>query len=169
MIEPTDEMKAAFRAAQSQRAEELVAEGALLGAHAPDILDRGLAAVLAIVERDHAAELTELRAQLQLQWKRTTEATARWRAEDPQARALVIPDLGALLQWLMDDADRACARADPVRGREWPSGRGGKHPHFCLSCSDGETQGPGCINCRSSGFDQTPWPNCQECRPGPPG
>ncbi len=54
MIEPTDEMKAAFRAAQEQRAAELVAEGAPLGAH--DILDRGLAAVLAIVARDRCME-----------------------------------------------------------------------------------------------------------------
>lgn len=44
-----------------------------------------------------------------LQWKRSREAVERWRAEDPEARALVIPDLGALLQWLMDDADRARA------------------------------------------------------------
>jgi hypothetical protein len=51
VIEPTDEMKAVFRAAQQQRAEELAAENAPLGAH--DILDRGLAAVLAIVERDY--------------------------------------------------------------------------------------------------------------------
>lgn len=49
MIEVTDEMKAAFRAAQEQRAAELVAEGAPLGGH--DILDRGLAAVLALYER----------------------------------------------------------------------------------------------------------------------
>jgi hypothetical protein len=54
VIEPTEEMKRAFREAQARRAEELVAEGALLGAH--DILDRGLAAVLAIVERDHCME-----------------------------------------------------------------------------------------------------------------
>lgn len=51
MIEPTGEMKAAFRVAQEQRAAELVAEGAPLGGH--DILDRGLAAVLALVERDY--------------------------------------------------------------------------------------------------------------------
>jgi hypothetical protein len=52
VIGVSDEMKAAFRAAQDRRAEELVAEGAPLGGH--DILDRGLAAVLAIVERDYA-------------------------------------------------------------------------------------------------------------------
>lgn len=51
MIEPTDKMKQAFRAAQEQRAKELVDQGAPLGAH--DILDRGLSAVLAIVERDY--------------------------------------------------------------------------------------------------------------------
>lgn len=38
-----------------------------------------------------------------------TEATARWRAEDPEARGLTMPDLGELLRWLMDDADRARA------------------------------------------------------------
>jgi hypothetical protein len=54
VIEPTDEMKAAFRAAQNRRAEELVAENAPLGGH--DILDRGLAAVLAIVARDRCME-----------------------------------------------------------------------------------------------------------------
>jgi hypothetical protein len=48
--------------------------------------------------------------------------------------------------------------------RRWPSGRGANHPHYCVSCSDGETQGPGCGNCRSTGMDQTPWPRCEECR-----
>lgn len=62
MIEPTEEMKAAFRAAQEKRAGELVAEGAPLGGH--DILDRGLAAVLAIVERDRADELADFRDRL---------------------------------------------------------------------------------------------------------
>jgi hypothetical protein len=51
----------------------------------------------------------------------------------------------------------------PLR-REWPSGRGGKHPHYCVSCSDGEAAGPGCGNCRSTGYDQTPWPNCVGCK-----
>lgn len=61
-------------------------------------------------------------------------------------------------------AGREAARTDATTP-EWPNGRGGKHPHYCVTCSDGETQGPGCINCRSTGFDQTPWPNCQECTP----
>lgn len=60
IIEPTDEMKAAFRAAQEARAAELVAQGAPLGAH--DILDRGLAAVLAIVERDYEPKRCDDRA-----------------------------------------------------------------------------------------------------------
>jgi hypothetical protein len=54
-------------------------------------------------------EVAEMRALFDMQWKRMGEATARWRAEDPEARALIMPDLGALLQWLMDDADRARA------------------------------------------------------------
>jgi len=52
-------------------------------------------------------ELAKLRALFDMQWQRMTEATARWRAEDPEARALVMPDLGDLLQWLMADADNA--------------------------------------------------------------
>lgn len=51
----------------------------------------------------------------------------------------------------------------PLAKRQWPTGRGGSHPHFCVSCSDGETAGPGCGNCRSTGMDQTPWPSCGEC------
>lgn len=63
---------------------------------------------------EDAAELARLRADnaeyqqlFRLQWDRTAEATGRWRAEDPQARALVMPDLGALLEWLMGQADGA--------------------------------------------------------------
>jgi hypothetical protein len=52
----------------------------------------------------------------------------------------------------------------PLAKRQWPSGRGALHPHFCVSCSDGETAGPGCGNCRSTGMDQTPWPDCEQCR-----
>ncbi len=67
-------------------------------------------AVLAIVERDQATELTDLRALFQLQWTRSREADARWRAEDPEARANITPDLGVLLRWLMDSADQAYGR-----------------------------------------------------------
>lgn len=49
------------------------------------------------------------------------------------------------------------------RPPQWPPGRGAKHPHYCVSCSNGETPGPGCINCRSTGYDQTPRPDCEEC------
>jgi hypothetical protein len=51
-------------------------------------------------------ELEELRHLFAVQWDRMAEATARWRAEDPAARSLSMPDLGALLKWLMDAADR---------------------------------------------------------------
>lgn len=48
--------------------------------------------------------------------------------------------------------------------RKWPLGRGGSHPHYCVSCSDGVDEGPGCMNCRWTGMDQTPWPDCEACR-----
>jgi hypothetical protein len=57
-------------------------------------------------------EVTELRALFGLQWRRMGEATERWRAEDPEARALVMPDLGDLLQWLMANRDRLQAELD---------------------------------------------------------
>lgn len=55
----------------------------------------------------------------------------------------------------------------PLRKRTptWLPRRGANHPHFCVSCSDGDGQGPGCINCRRTGMDQTPWPHCKECAP----
>lgn len=49
-------------------------------------------------------EVAELRAIFDLGYRRSEEATALWRAEDPEARAGVHPDLGALLAWLMDRA-----------------------------------------------------------------
>lgn len=51
-------------------------------------------------------ELAELNSLFQLQWTRMQEATMRWRSQDPEARALQTPDLGRLLRWLMDQADR---------------------------------------------------------------
>lgn len=62
---------------------------------------------------DRDDELALLRELEELQWTRMGEATARWRAEDPQARASIMPDLGELLKWLMDDADKA--RGDTYR------------------------------------------------------
>jgi len=91
-----------------------------------------LAAVLAIGERDQAAELAELRALFQLQWTRSREADARWRAEDPEARANVWPDLGVLLKWLMDDADQARAALGVVeRDRRAECGASGPDGHWC--------------------------------------
>lgn len=52
-------------------------------------------------------ELRNMRHLFDMQQRRMHAATARWRAEDPETRALIMPDLGDLLQWLMDDADRA--------------------------------------------------------------
>lgn len=52
--------------------------------------------VEAIRERD------ELRALFDAQWARSREADEMWRAEKPEERALVWPDLGVLLAWLMD-------------------------------------------------------------------
>lgn len=57
--------------------------------------------------RDDLLELHDLRLLLSIQFTRTAEATERWRAQDPDNRALTLPDLGVLLRWLMDDADHA--------------------------------------------------------------
>lgn len=73
---------------------------------------------------DPTVELFELRQLFALQQTRMEAATARWRAEDPEGRALILPDLGALLRWLMDDADLA-------RGITAPK-------PVCLNADDGE-------------------------------
>ena len=52
-------------------------------------------------------EVADLRAIFDLQWTRTREADERWRAEAPEERAGVMPDLGVLIKWLMDRADQA--------------------------------------------------------------
>lgn len=75
-------------------------------------------------------ELADQRAVIGLTWTRMGEASARWRAEDPAARARTMPDLGDLLAWLMADADRArnelagirAAGVDPglLRWCVWP-------------------------------------------------
>jgi hypothetical protein len=58
------------------------------------------------VDDKERVELEDFRRLFAMQWDRMAEATARWRAEDPAARSLSMPDLGALLKWLMDDVDR---------------------------------------------------------------
>jgi hypothetical protein len=71
-------------------------------------------------------------------------------------------DVFALVERDYDVRDRT-SHGWPAR--VWPLNRGALHPHYCVTCSDGHAMGPGCINCRQTGYDQTPWPNCQECRP----
>lgn len=104
MIEPTEEMMQAFRS-------ELGDGNGYRAA---------LAAVLAIVERERAellAEVAELRALFDLQWTRSRQADAMWQAEDPEKRANVWPDLGALLTWLMARIRTLEAAADQAYGR----------------------------------------------------
>lgn len=60
------------------------------------------------VERERLVrENADLHALFDMQWERMGEATARWRAEDPDTRAWIMPDLGALLEWLMTEIDKA--------------------------------------------------------------
>jgi hypothetical protein len=109
VIEPTDEMVEAYgRAVWSTPRSKSDAETTRARRRA------GLAAVLAIVERD--------------------------RCMQPRGHAQHVPR------------------------QPRPDGRGSSHPHFCVTCSDGEAAGRGCINCRLTGMDQTPWPRCEECR-----
>lgn len=56
-------------------------------------------------------ELEELRALFDLQHTRDVEAVALWRAEDPEARALTLPDLGTLLDWLVKRGNAAESKA----------------------------------------------------------
>lgn len=51
-------------------------------------------------------ELDTLHRLFDMQQERMREATELWRSEDPERRALTLPDLGDLLKWLMDRADR---------------------------------------------------------------
>ena len=50
---------------------------------------------------DYLDTAQETRALFEVQYRRMTEATAMWRAEAPEERELVQPDLGSLLEWLM--------------------------------------------------------------------
>ena len=58
--------------------------------------------------RDEARDLREsnevYEALFDMQYKRLMDASERWRAADPEDRALTIKDLGDLLDWLHDEA-----------------------------------------------------------------
>lgn len=49
-----------------------------------------------------------------LQHTRDAEAVALWRAEDPEARALVVPDLGNLLEWLIERGNQPLAQINDL-------------------------------------------------------
>ena len=59
----------------------------------------------------------ELQALFDLQRARTVKAVALWRAESPEERALRLPDLGALIEWLMARAESAEAALASERTR----------------------------------------------------
>ena len=80
-------------------------------------------------------------------------------------RAARLQALTAVLALVERDYDVQRRMAHGWPARVWPLNRGALHPHYCVTCSDGHAMGPGCINCRQTGYDQTPWPNCQECQP----
>ena len=68
-------------------------------------------------ERDQAqTRLAEYQRLFDMQWERSQEADAMWRAAHP-GNELVKPDLGDLLQWLMEQAGDPLALARK-RGRE---------------------------------------------------
>lgn len=64
------------------------------------------------------AELAEMNALFELQYTRMSEATALWQAEAPVERRGVMPDLGALLAWLMERKMRRQDNEDTVNLNE---------------------------------------------------
>jgi hypothetical protein len=62
-----------------------------------------LAAVTADLSRTEET-LAQYQQLFALQWNRVQEATKLWRAEDPEKRANITPDLGTLVGWLMERA-----------------------------------------------------------------
>jgi hypothetical protein len=93
------------------------------------------------------SEVADLRALFAMQWDRMAEATARWRAEDPEARALIMPDLGDLLQWLMDDTDRARAGGwylGHCGNEREPDGEVCTADLYAATRTDVQVQCPGC-------------------------
>jgi hypothetical protein len=61
------------------------------------------------------ADARDLRVLFEMQWDRTAEASARWRAADPDIRDMTMPDLGVLVSWLMAEADTARAETQALR------------------------------------------------------
>jgi hypothetical protein len=62
-----------------------------------------------------AEELADYKALFDLQQTRMARATERWRAEDPKGRELISPDLGDLLDWLMNRIEELeSSLRDPV-------------------------------------------------------
>lgn len=59
---------------------------------------------------DLRKEVEGLTAIFELGYTRCEEASALWRAEDPETRALVQPDLGNLIQWLTERGNRPTSR-----------------------------------------------------------
>lgn len=107
-------IKATSDAAENQARADLARERERAGLDAfvvEQMRDPTFAAAYLAVRDDARlrAEAADLRELFALQCTRMDEATARWRAEDPEARALMMPDLGALLTWLMAAADRGRA------------------------------------------------------------
>lgn len=62
--------------------------------------------------RHMEADNEELNQLFDLQHKREVEAIQRWQAEDPQGRALTMPDYGRLLDWLKEKLDTATLALD---------------------------------------------------------
>lgn len=90
VIEPTDEMIEAYRAGQRQVLARITATG---GAYDLDEVTRvGLAAVLAIVEREHLIETSKLRGALTIAGKSRALLVKRARDSHELLRKLVDPE-----------------------------------------------------------------------------
>jgi hypothetical protein len=63
---------------------------------------------------DEAKQIKEYRHIFDLQWTRMERATALWRAESPADRAAVMPDLGNLLDWLIERGDGIPEPCQPI-------------------------------------------------------
>lgn len=90
---------------------------------------------------------------------------------DNDRHRLTIDLPAELADWLVDEAtvrrqgreviiERALRDHRRVVERDRVNPRPRDHRHFCLVCSDGTERGPGCINCRETGMDQTPCIDC---------